>query len=86
MLIITKVLIQKRDMKKIKKTGSGGEIYSNSEADRLSSNYSIDIADQLSSMLSNEIAKEIDKEILRGLGIEPDKNKRRRNSIKKIYG
>lgn len=48
--------------------------------------YSIDLADELSKMLSEEMAKEIDKDILRGLGIEPDRNKRRKNSIKKIYG
>ncbi len=67
------------------KSGAGGEIYSNSEADKLSSNYGIDIADQLSSMLSNEISREIDKDILRNLGLEPDRNKRRKNSISKIF-
>jgi hypothetical protein len=67
------------------KTGAGGEIYSNSEADKLSSHYSIDVADQLSSMLSDELAKSIDKEILRSLGLEPDRNKRRKNSINKIF-
>jgi hypothetical protein len=67
------------------KTGAGGEIYSNPEADKLSENYGIDIANQLSAMLSAEIAKEIDKNILRGLGLEPDRNKRRKNSINKIF-
>jgi hypothetical protein len=67
------------------KTGAGGEIYSNSEADRLSNHYGIDVVDQLSAMLSNEIAKEIDKEILKSLGLEPDRNKRRKNSINKIF-
>jgi hypothetical protein len=67
------------------KTGAGGEIYSNPEADRLSEHYGIDIADQLQSMLSAEIAKSIDKDILRGLGLEPDRNKRRKNSINKIF-
>jgi hypothetical protein len=67
------------------KTGAGGEIYSNPEADKLSDHYGIDIADQLSTMLSNEIAKEIDKEILKSLGLEPDRNKRRKNSINKIF-
>lgn len=67
------------------KTGAGGEIYSNSEADKLSSTYGIDIADQLSAMLSNEIAREIDKDIIRNLGLEPDRNKRRKNSISKIF-
>ena len=71
-------------MKQIK-TGAGGEIYSNPEADRLSNHYGIDIADQLSAMLSAEIAKEIDRNILMGLGIEPDRNKRRKNSINKIF-
>jgi len=71
-------------MKKIK-TEAGGEIYSNPEADKLSSHYSIDLVDQLSAMLSNEIAKEIDREILKSLGLEPDKNKRRMNSINKIF-
>jgi hypothetical protein len=71
-------------MKRIK-TGAGGEIYSNSEADKLSEHYGIDVADQLSAMLSNEIAKGIDKEILKSLGLEPDRNKRRKNSINKIF-
>lgn len=70
-------------MKKIK-IGAGGEVYSNSEADRLSSSYGIDIVDQLSSILSNEIAREIDKDIIRNLGLEP-RNKRRKNSIKNIF-
>lgn len=69
----------------MKKTGAGGEIYSNPEADKLSSAYGIDIADQLSAMLSAEIAKEIDRNILMGLGIELDRNKRRKNSINKIF-
>lgn len=67
------------------KTGAGGEIYSNPEADKLSSHYGLDVADQLSAMLSDEIAKSIDKEILRSLGLEPDRNKRRKNSINKIF-
>jgi hypothetical protein len=67
------------------KTGVGGEIYSNPESDELSKHYGIDIADQLSAMLSNEIAKSIDKEILKSLGWEPDRNKRRKNSINKIF-
>ena len=67
------------------KTGAGGEIYSNSEADKLSSHYGLDVADQLQSMLSDEISKSIDKEILRNLGIEPYRNKRRKNSINKIF-
>ena len=67
------------------KTGAGGEIYSNPEADKLSENYGIDVSDQLQSMLSDEISKSIDKEILRNLGIEPYRNKRRKNSINKIF-
>jgi hypothetical protein len=67
------------------KTGAGGEIYSNPEADRLSKHYGIDVVDQLSSMLSDEIAKSLDKDILRSLGLEPDRNKRRKNSINKIF-
>jgi hypothetical protein len=67
------------------KTGSGGEIYSNPEADELSKHYGIDIAGQLESMLSDEIAKAIDIDILRSLGLEPDRNKRRMNSINKIF-
>ena len=48
--------------------------------------YGMDIVDELSKMFSKELAKEIDKNILRSLGFEPDRNKRRKNSIKKIYG
>jgi hypothetical protein len=66
------------------KTGAGGEIYSNSEADKLSSHYSIDVVDQLQSMLSAEIAKGIDKEILKSMGIY-SRNVRRINSINKIF-
>ena len=69
-------------MKKIK-TGAGGEIYSNPDADKLS-NYSIDVVDQLQSMLSAEIAKGIDKEILKSMGIY-SRNVRRMNSINKIF-
>ena len=72
-------------MKKIKKTGAGGEIYSNKTADRLSNQWGVDIADELTKLLSEEWVKQIDKEILRGLGLEPEKNKRRINSINKIY-
>ena len=70
---------------KNKKTGSGGDIYSNSEADKLSEHYGIDVVDQITSMLSDELAKNIDRDILRGLGIEPDRNRRRKNSINKIF-
>lgn len=71
-------------MKKIKKTGAGGEIYSNSEADKLSSNYGVDIADQLSTMLSAEIAKSIDDEILKTLGVLSTPERRKR-SLSKIF-
>jgi hypothetical protein len=67
------------------KTEAGGEIYSNPEADKLSDHYGIDVADKLSAMLSNEIAKGIDRDILRSLGLEPNRNKRRKNSINKIF-
>jgi hypothetical protein len=69
----------------MKKTGAGGEIYSNSEADKLSSNYGLDVVDELSKMFSEHLAREIDKDILRVLGVEPDRNKQRINSINKIY-
>lgn len=72
-------------MKKIKKTGAGS-IYSNKTADRLSESYGIDVVDELSKLLSDQIAREIDKEILRGLGLEPEKNKRRKKSIYKVWG
>lgn len=65
------------------KTG-GGELYSNSEADRLSENYGLDVVDELTKILSEQLAKEIDKEILKGLGLEA-RNKRRKNSIDKIF-
>ena len=66
------------------KTGAGGEIYSNPEADKLSSHYGLDVADQLSAMLSDEISKGIDKEILKSMGIY-SRNVRRMNSISKIF-
>ena len=49
------------------------------------SSYGKDIESKLTKILSEQIAKEIDRDILRGLGIEPDRNKRRKNSINKIY-
>ena len=51
----------------------------------MSKHYGIDVTDELSKMLSEELAKSIDKEILRSLGLEPDRNKRRMNSINKIF-
>jgi hypothetical protein len=72
-------------MKQIKITGAGGDIYSNPEADKLSIHYGIDIVDELTSLLSDQIAREIDRDILKSLGIEPDRNKRRMNSINNIF-
>ena len=71
-------------MKKIKKTGAGGEIYSNTEADKLSECYGVDIADELSAMLSQQIANSIDAEILKSLGILSTPE-RRKKSLSKIY-
>ena len=71
-------------MKKIKKTGAGGEIYSNPEADKLSEGYGVDIADQLSAMLSQQIANSIDAEILQTLGVLSTPE-RRKKSLSKIY-
>ena len=73
-------------MKKIKRTGAGGEIYSNKTADRLSNQWGVDVADELYKLISEQIAREIDKEILRGLRLEPEKNKRRKKSIYKVWG
>lgn len=68
-------------MKKIKKTGAGGEIYSNPE---LIESYGIDIEDQLSDMLSQQISNSIDSEILKSLGVLSTPEKRMR-SLNKIY-
>lgn len=43
--------------------------------------YGIDAEEKLISMLSEELAKSIDKEIIRGLGFEPELNKRRKKKI-----
>lgn len=51
---------------------------------KITEDYGIDIADQLSAMLSEELAKQIDMNILRGLGYEPDKFKRRKKKIENI--
>lgn len=45
------------------------------------STYGLDIENELISILS----REINREILRRLGIEPDRNIRRKNSIDKIF-
>ena len=55
------------------------------DSDNTISPYGVDIESELTKILSEQIAKEIDRDILRGLGIEPDRNKRRKNSINKIY-
>jgi hypothetical protein len=49
------------------------------------SSYGVDIESELTKILSEQIAKEIDRDILRYLGVEPDRNKRRINSINKIF-
>jgi predicted HAD superfamily phosphohydrolase YqeG len=53
------------------------------DSDNTISPYGVDIESELTKTLSEQIAKEIDRDILRGLGIEPDRNKRRKKSINK---
>ncbi len=55
------------------------------DSDNTVSPYGIDIESELTKILSEQLASEIDRDILRGLGLEPDRNKRRINSINKIY-
>ena len=55
------------------------------DSDNTVSPYGKDIESELTKILSEQWASEIDRDILRGLGIEPDRNKRRMNSIKKIF-
>ncbi len=55
------------------------------DSDNTISSYGKDIESELTKILSEQLAKEIDREILRGLGLEPDRNKRRKNSINKIF-
>ena len=55
------------------------------EIQDISSVYGKDIEEKLTSMLSEELSKEIDRSILRTLGLEPDRWKRRKNSINKIF-
>ena len=55
------------------------------DGDNTVSPYGKDIESELTKILSEQLAKEIDREILRGLGLEPDRNKRRKNSINKIF-
>lgn len=47
--------------------------------------YGYDVTDEITKVLSEELAKQIDLEILKSMGWEPDRNKRRKNSIKKIF-
>ena len=60
------------------------EIYSKTEADRLSEHYGNDVSYELSKMLCEELTKSIDKEILKSMGIY-GRNIRRMNSINKIF-
>ena len=55
------------------------------DGDNTVSPYGKDIESELTKILSEQIAKEIDREIIRNLGLEPDRNKRRQKSINKIY-
>ena len=55
------------------------------DSDNTISPYDVDIESELTKILSEQIAKEIDRDILRGLGIEPDRNRRRKKSINKIF-
>jgi hypothetical protein len=71
-------------MHNIKKTGAGGEIYSNKTADRLSNQWGVDVADELTKLLSEELAKSIDSEILKSLGVLSIPE-RRKKSLNKIY-
>lgn len=47
--------------------------------------YGMDIADEMTRKLSEELSKSIDRDILKSMGFEPDRNKRRKNSINKIF-
>jgi hypothetical protein len=67
-----------------KKTGTGDEIYSPPEG-YISEHYGIDVKNELTRILSEELAKEIDLGILRGLGYEPIRNKRRMKKINNIF-
>ena len=55
------------------------------DSDNTISPYGVDIESELTKILSEQIAKEMDRDILRYLGVEPDRNKRRINSINKIF-
>lgn len=49
------------------------------------SQYGADIEGELTKILSVELVREIDREILRSMGFEPDRKKRRINKINKIF-
>lgn len=51
----------------------------------ISKHYGIDIEDELIRILYEELTKEIDMNILRGLGYEPIRNKRRMKKINNIF-
>ena len=55
------------------------------DGDNTISPYDVDIESELTKILSEQIAKEMDRDILRSLGFEPDRNKRRKKSINKIF-
>lgn len=55
------------------------------DSDNTISPYGKDIESELTKILSEQWASEIDRDILRSLGLEPDRNKRRKKSINKIY-
>lgn len=55
------------------------------DSDNTISTYGVDIESELTKILSEQIAKEMDRDILRSLGFEPDRNKRRKKYINKIF-
>ena len=57
----------------MKKTGAGGEIYGDNQVEA-----------KMTQMLADELTKSIDTQILRGLGLEADKFKRRKKKIENI--
>jgi len=60
----------------------GIEVNSTYEIENL---YGIDIVDEMTRKLSEDLSKQIDLDILRSMGFEHDRNKRRKNSINKIF-
>ena len=60
------------------------------DSDNTISPYGVDIESELTKILSEQCPTlgtvlANDRDILRGLGIEPDRNKRRKKSINKIF-